>query len=119
MRINVFGFLGDGGGRSPVDRYVEHARRLRDEGFTRLWTAQLAHEPDLLMTMAVAAREVDGIEFATGVLPIQVQHPMLLAQRALTANLIADVLDDPHNPATVERVRAQVAELTARFPVYG
>jgi len=89
MRINVFGFLGDGGGRSPVDRYVEHARRLRDEGFTRLWTAQLAHEPDLLMTMAVAAREVDGIEFATGVLPIQVQHPMLLAQRALTANLIA------------------------------
>ena len=37
----------------------------------------------------------------------------------LTANLIADVLDDPHNPATIERVRAQVAELTARFPVYG
>jgi glycine hydroxymethyltransferase len=41
------------------------------------------------------------------------------AEARLTANLIADVLDDPHNPATVERVRAQVAELTARFPVYG
>jgi glycine hydroxymethyltransferase len=41
------------------------------------------------------------------------------AEARLTANLIADVLDDAHNPATVERVRAQVAELTARFPVYG
>jgi 5,10-methylenetetrahydromethanopterin reductase len=89
MRISVFGFLGDGGGRSPVDRYVEYLRRVRDEGFTRLWTAQLPHEPDLLTSMAVAVREVDGIEVATGVLPIQVQHPMALAQRALTVNLIS------------------------------
>jgi 5,10-methylenetetrahydromethanopterin reductase len=89
MRISVFGFLGDGGDHSPVDRYVEQLRRVRDEGFTRLWTAQLPHEPDLLTTMAVAVREVDGIEVATGVLPIQVQHPMALAQRALTVSLIS------------------------------
>ena len=36
----------------------------------------------------------------------------------LTANLIADVLDNPHDAATIERVRAQVAALTQRFPVY-
>jgi len=36
-----------------------------------------------------------------------------------TANLIADVLDDPRNPATIERVRDQVNALTRRFPVYG
>jgi 5,10-methylenetetrahydromethanopterin reductase len=89
MRISVFGFLGDGGGRSPVDRYVDHLRQVRDEGFTRFWTAQLPHEPDLLTTMAVATREVEGIEVATGVLPIQVQHPMQLAQRALTVSLIS------------------------------
>jgi 5,10-methylenetetrahydromethanopterin reductase len=89
MRISVFGFLGDGGGRSPVDHYVEHLRRVRDEGFTRLWTAQMPYEPDLLTSMAVAVREVDGIEVATGVLPIQVQHPMALAQRALTVSLIS------------------------------
>ncbi len=41
------------------------------------------------------------------------------AEARQTAHLIADVLDDPRNPATVERVRAQVAELTQRFPVYG
>jgi glycine hydroxymethyltransferase len=36
-----------------------------------------------------------------------------------TANLIADLLDRPEDPAVVERVRGQVAELTRRFPVYG
>jgi F420-dependent oxidoreductase-like protein len=89
MRISVFGFLGDGGGRSPVDRYVDYLRQVRDEGFTRLWTAQLPHEPDLLTAAAVALREVDGIEVGTGVLPIQVQHPMQLAQRALTVSLVS------------------------------
>ncbi|WP_334134560.1 serine hydroxymethyltransferase [Tepidimonas sp.] len=41
------------------------------------------------------------------------------AEARQTAHLIADVLDDARNPATIERVRAQVAELTQRFPVYG
>jgi glycine hydroxymethyltransferase len=36
-----------------------------------------------------------------------------------TANLIADVLDNPRDPATVARVRREVETLTSRFPVYG
>jgi glycine hydroxymethyltransferase len=36
-----------------------------------------------------------------------------------TANLIADVLEAPNDPATIDRVRAEVARLTAKFPVYG
>jgi glycine hydroxymethyltransferase len=36
----------------------------------------------------------------------------------LVGNLIADVLDNPEDTATIDRVRAQVAELTQRFPVY-
>ena len=36
-----------------------------------------------------------------------------------TANLIADVLEAPNDPATIERVRGEVARLTAKFPVYG
>ncbi|MFT3757492.1 serine hydroxymethyltransferase [Thauera sp.] len=35
------------------------------------------------------------------------------------AHLIADVLDAPEDQAVIERVRGQVAELCARFPVYG
>ncbi|MEW6695254.1 MAG: serine hydroxymethyltransferase [Pseudomonadota bacterium] len=41
------------------------------------------------------------------------------AEARQTAHLIADVLDAPHDAATLARVRAQVAELTRRFPVYG
>ncbi len=37
----------------------------------------------------------------------------------LTANLIADVLDNPRDPANIEAVRAKVVALTSRFPVYG
>jgi len=36
-----------------------------------------------------------------------------------TAHLIADVLDSPRDAANIEAVRAKVAALTARFPVYG
>ena len=36
----------------------------------------------------------------------------------LTANLIADVLDNPNDPANIESVKAKVHALTKRFPVY-
>ena len=35
------------------------------------------------------------------------------------AHLIADVLDKPNDEATAENVRAKVAELCRKFPVYG
>ncbi len=35
------------------------------------------------------------------------------------AHLIADVLDAPEDQAVIERVRGEVSELCARFPVYG
>ena len=37
----------------------------------------------------------------------------------VTANLVADVLDNPRDPATIEAVRGKVHALTSRFPVYG
>jgi glycine hydroxymethyltransferase len=35
------------------------------------------------------------------------------------ASWICDILDDINNPAVIEQVKAQAAELCARFPVYG
>ena len=40
-------------------------------------------------------------------------------QARATANLVADVLDKPHEEANLNTVRAKVAELTKAFPVYG
>ena len=39
-------------------------------------------------------------------------------QARATANLIADVLDNPHDEANIARVREKVAALTRDFPVY-
>ncbi|MGB8405656.1 MAG: TIGR03564 family F420-dependent LLM class oxidoreductase [Mycobacterium sp.] len=82
MQISIFGSLSGLG--SPVDDTIAYLTQLRDEGFRRVWFAQMPYEPDLLTVLAVALHQVDGIEAGTGVLPIQNQHPMLLAQRALT-----------------------------------
>ena len=41
------------------------------------------------------------------------------AESILVANLLADVLDNPADPATLERVQLEVKKLTDAFPVYG
>lgn len=41
------------------------------------------------------------------------------AESELTANLIADALDKPHDDANINAVRERVSTLTLRFPVYG
>jgi F420-dependent oxidoreductase-like protein len=89
MEISL-SLVGTLAGPSPVDACVKSLAALRDEGFRRVWMAQMPYEPDLLTLLAVAFREVDTIEVGSGVLPIQNQHPMLLAQRALTLNAIAN-----------------------------
>jgi 5,10-methylenetetrahydromethanopterin reductase len=89
VQISVNCFLSDEPSRSLVDDYVSELAKLRDEGFRRAWVAQMPWQADVLTVLAVAFREVDTIEVATGVLPIQNQQPMLMAQRALTLSLIS------------------------------
>lgn len=74
---------------TPIDSTVNALAKARDEGFRRMWMAQMPFDGDLLTVLAVALREVDGIEVGSAVLPIQNQHPMQMAQRALTLNTIA------------------------------
>lgn len=40
------------------------------------------------------------------------------AEAIKVGHLIADVLDNPHDAATIERVKAEVKNLTSAFPVY-
>jgi 5,10-methylenetetrahydromethanopterin reductase len=76
-------------GGSPIDSTVDALAKVRDEGFRRVWMAQMPFDADLLTALAVALREVDRIEVGSAVLPIQNQHPMQMAQRALMLNTIA------------------------------
>lgn len=83
----MFGRLSGAGDGSPIDATIANFAQLRDEGFRRVWMSQMPFEPDLLTILAVVLREVDTIEAASGVVPIQNQHPMQMAQRALTVSL--------------------------------
>lgn len=68
-----------------VDELVAHARAVADDGLGSYWTPQI-FGIDALTAIAVAAREVEGIRFGTGVVPIQPRHPMMLAGQALTVS---------------------------------
>ncbi|MEZ0359708.1 TIGR03564 family F420-dependent LLM class oxidoreductase [Mycobacterium sp. SA01] len=87
MQVSMFAQLSGSGTDSPIDATIANLAMLRDEGFKRVWMSQLPYEPDLFEVLAIALREVDTIEVASGVVPIQNVHPMLMAQRALTLSL--------------------------------
>ena len=71
-----------------VDGLVAAARSAADDGFGSYWTSQI-FSVDALTGIAVAAKEVGGIRFGTGVVPIQPRHPMMLAGQALTVSQVS------------------------------
>lgn len=89
MRISLIAGLNNS---SPIDSCIRDLSQAREEGFGRVWITQMPYDVDLFTVLAAAVREVPDVEVASGVVPIQNQHPMLMAQRALTLNIIADGL---------------------------
>jgi F420-dependent oxidoreductase-like protein len=77
MRIGVFI------GTQKLDDFISDVRTAADMGFDSAWAPQI-FGIDALSALAVAGREVPGIEFGTGVVPIYPRHPMQLAESALT-----------------------------------
>ncbi len=56
-----------------------------------------------------------GVRIGT---PAMTTRGFLHEEAKMTAHLIADVLDNPKDPANIEAVKAKVHALTKRFPVY-
>ncbi len=63
--------------------------RAVDDGFSSAWMANI-FGLDALTALAVAGRNVHGIEIGTAVVPTYPRHPAVLAQQALTAALALD-----------------------------
>ena len=68
----------------------------------------IPHDPEKPMTTS-------GIRLGS---PAMTTRGFGIEQARQVGHLIADVLDAPTDAANIARVRAQVAELTAKFPVY-
>jgi 5,10-methylenetetrahydromethanopterin reductase len=72
----------------PIDEVIANAIAARKAGYATAWTSQI-FGVDALTVLAVVAREVDGIEFGTGVIPVHPRHPQVLAQQALTVQALS------------------------------
>ena len=68
-----------------LEGYVDAAREAREAGFGSLWSGQI-FAGDTLTAMAVAGREVPGLDWGTGVVPTYPRHPLALAMQAVTTN---------------------------------
>src|SRR3954452_9293643 len=79
MRITVF----SAPDCKTVQEAVDRVSAAATDGFDGIWFAQ-GFGFDSLTALAVAGREVPGIDLGTAVVPIQGRHPIPLAQQALT-----------------------------------
>jgi F420-dependent oxidoreductase-like protein len=82
MRIGVS--LSDPSGPDPMTGLREQIQRAADDGFGSVWISNI-FGLDALTALAVAGRDVPGIELGTAVVPTSPRHPAALAQQALTA----------------------------------
>ena len=86
MRIGIL--AAEPGGPQALDKLTDQLRRAADDGFASFWLANI-FGLDALTALAVAGRQVPGIELGTAVVPTYPRHPAVLAQQALTAALAA------------------------------
>src|ERR1700748_2598183 len=84
MRIGTS--LAEPGGPDALATLSDEVRRAADDDSPCAWISTFfGLEP--LTALAVAGREVPGIELGTAVIPTYPRHPAVLAQQALTVAL--------------------------------
>ncbi|MFP8881922.1 MAG: TIGR03564 family F420-dependent LLM class oxidoreductase [Myxococcota bacterium] len=76
--------LGTTVGGETLDEFVDRVKRAEADGFAFV-SAPNIFGLDAVGALAIAGRETERIELATGVVPTQPRHPTALAQQALTA----------------------------------
>ena len=87
MKLGLFvGALPTG---KTVSEQVADIVDAERRGFASYWYAQTG-ETDVLTTLALAGRETERIELATGVIPTYTRHPNVLAQQAATVNAVTN-----------------------------
>ncbi|WP_406814148.1 LLM class F420-dependent oxidoreductase [Mycobacterium sp. M23085] len=89
MRIGLM--VGSDKERSRADRLaglIHDAVAAESDGFTAFWMPQVPGYLDAMTSVALIGRATDGIEIGTAVVPIQTRHPMIMAQQALTTQVV-------------------------------
>ena len=84
MRIGVS--LTDPTGPDPLTALAGQIREAAGDGFSSAWISNI-FGLDALTALAVAGRDVPGIELGTAVVPSYPRHPAVMAQQAITASV--------------------------------
>jgi F420-dependent oxidoreductase-like protein len=84
MRIGVS--LADPTGPVPLTALAGQIREAAGDGFSSAWISNI-FGLDALTALAVAGRDVPGIELGTAVVPSYPRHPAVMAQQAITASV--------------------------------
>src|SRR5882757_4463288 len=72
-------------GGSGLGGVVDAVREAAEAGIGRAWVPQV-FGVEALTAIAVAGREIPGIELGTAVVPTYPRHPLVLAGQALTTS---------------------------------
>ena len=72
-------------GGSGLGSVIDAARQAAEAGVRRVWLPQV-FGVEALTAIAVAGREIPGLEFGTAVVPTYPRHPLILAGQALTTS---------------------------------
>jgi 5,10-methylenetetrahydromethanopterin reductase len=84
MRIGMS--LAEPAGPGALTELSDRLRQAADDGLASAWLSNI-FGLDALTALAVAGRQVPGIELGTAVVPTYPRHPAALAQQALTVAL--------------------------------
>ncbi|GBD13740.1 Putative coenzyme F420-dependent oxidoreductase [bacterium HR24] len=80
MRIGLFMLA-----NRDAPALVERIARAEEEGFDGVWFGQVMG-PDVMTVLALAGARTQRIELGTSVVPVQLRHPIFMAQQALVVN---------------------------------
>ena len=86
MQIGIF--RGPAGKLFNVEELVTDAKLAHADGFHSYWVPQMPMGVDALLALSHVGMAVPEIELGTAVIPTYVQHPISMAQRAVTVTSI-------------------------------
>lgn len=89
VRIGVM--VGSDKERSRADRLpglIADGAAAESAGFTTFWMPQVPGYLDAMTAVALIGQATERIEIGTAVVPIQTRHPMIMAQQALTTQIV-------------------------------
>ena len=86
MQIGIF--RGPAGKLFNVEELIADAKLAHADGFHSYWVPQMPMGVDALLALSHVGMAVPEIELGTAVIPTYLQHPISMAQRAVTVTSI-------------------------------